>query len=377
MEFTLNEEQEMLKTSVRDFLTTKCPKTYVKQMEADDAGYTKELWKEMAGLGWQGLALPEKYGGSGMKLLDLALLVEEIGRACLPGPFFSTVILGALTLSDFGSEAQKHKYLPGVAAGNSIATFAITEKDARFEAKCIQMKAVKTGTGYSLNGTKLFVSDAHIADWMLVAARTEEGKNPEDGITVFIVDAKTPGISTTLLKTMAHDKLCEVEFKDVHIPAENIVGEAGKGWAIVTNTVERAAIVKCCDSVGVMQRAFEMTLDYAKDRKQFGKIIGSFQVLQHYLSDIFQDCEGSRFASYHAAWRMSEGKSSLKETAAAKVFTSDAFERIVTKAHQIHGAVGVTIDHDLHFYTTRGKAAQLSYGSADHWREVMAKVGGL
>jgi 3-oxocholest-4-en-26-oyl-CoA dehydrogenase beta subunit len=377
MDFTFNEEQEMLKTSARDFLATKCPKTYVKEMQTDAKGYSPELWKEMTELGWQGLVLPEKYGGSDMKFLDLAVLIDEMGRACLPGPFFSTVILGAMTVKEYGTDAQQQKYLPGIASGKTIMTLALNETDGRYNARSIKLKAHNTKDGYVLNGTKLFVSDANVADVMLVVARTADDANPEHGITVFIVDAKNSGITSTLLETIAHDKLCEVNFNNVHVPAENVLGKVGDGWQIARKVIERAAVAKCCDTVGVMQRVLDMTIDYAKDRKQFGKPIGSFQIIQHYLAESLQDVDATRFSAYQAAWRLSEGKSALRETAIAKTWLTDAYDRVLTKAHQIHGAIGVTIDHDLHYYTIRGKAAELSYGDADYWREVVAQLAGL
>ncbi|MDP2919129.1 MAG: acyl-CoA dehydrogenase family protein, partial [Dehalococcoidia bacterium] len=376
MDFTFTEEQEMLKKSVRDFLTAKCPKSYVKQMEADEKGYTLDLWGEMAGLGWQGLVLPEKYGGSALQFLDLAVLCEEMGRACLPGPFFSTVVLGALTILESGTDAQKDRYLPGIASGKTIVTLALNEKDARYNARAISLRATVNKDGYLLNGTKLFVPDAQVADYLLVVARTRQTVNPERGITVFIVDAKSPGITVAPLKTIAHDKLCEVTFERVKVTGENIVGGLGRGWGIARRAIERAAAARCCDTAGVLQRVLEMTLDYAKERKQFEKPIGSFQVIQHYLAEVATDVDGARFSAYQAAWRLSEGKPAVREIAIAKTFAADAFERIITKSHQIFGAIGVTVDHDLHFYTTRGKAAMLSWGDGDYWREYVAQAMG-
>jgi alkylation response protein AidB-like acyl-CoA dehydrogenase len=235
------------------------------------------------------------------------------------------------------------------------------------------MKATAGKDGYILTGTKMFVPDANVADYMLVVARTADTVNPERGITIFIVDAKSPGITCIPLDTMAHDKLCEVNFRRVKVPKESVLGGVGRGWEIVRRTLERATALKCCDTVGVLQRVLEMTLDYAKERKQFDKPIGSFQVIQHYLAEIATDVDSTRFSAYQAAWRLSEGMPCLREVAIAKTFTADAFERTITKSHQIFGAIGVSIDHDLHFYTTRGKAAMLSYGDSDYWREFVAQ----
>ncbi len=377
MDFALSEEQEMLKTMARDFLTNRCPKTAVKEMEEDEKGYSPELWQEMAGLGWMGLALPEKYGGGDMSFLDLAILLEEMGRACLPGPFFSTVVLGGLSILDAGSAEQKQEYLPKIASGEVIFTLALTEPSATYDAASITVKATADNNDYILNGTKLFVPDAHIADYLLCVARTKEGKGAEDGITLFLVDGKSPGISYTVLKTIANDKLCEVVFDQVRTPKENILGELDQGWQEVQKIVERAAVAKCCEMVGGIQQVLEMTVDYAKERKQFGRPIGSFQAIQHYCANMATDADGARFATYQAAWRLSEGLPSSKEVAIAKAWTGEAYGHIIALAHQIHGAIGFTMDHDLHYYTRRAKAAQVTFGDADFYREIVAQEMGL
>jgi alkylation response protein AidB-like acyl-CoA dehydrogenase len=373
MDFTLSEEQEMLRKAARNFLADKCPKSHVRKMQADEYGYSPELWKEMADLGWQGLSLPEIYGGSDMQFLDLAILQEEMGRACLPGPFFATVILGALTILEFGNDKQKTTYLPGIAAGKIIVTMAINEADAAYEASSICAKALTDKDDFIINGTKLFVPDANVADYILCVARTGNLNDSKEGITVFIVPAKTGGITVTPLRTIDGDKLCEVNFNNVMVAKDSVLGPIDKGWPIVENMIQRAAVSKCCDTVGVLQKVLEMTLDYTKERKQFEQIIGTFQVIQHYMADMATYVDGTRFVTYQAAWRISKGLPATREIAIAKAWAAEAYEWVITKAHQIFGAIGVTIDHDLHFYTTRGKSAQLSYGDADFWRELVAK----
>jgi len=377
MNLALSEEQEMLKTSARDFLTDKLPKATVKEIEESEQGYSPELWKEMARLGWMGLAFPEKYGGADMSFLDLAVLLEETGRACLPEPFFSTVVLGGLTILDTGNEEQKQEYLPKIASGEIIFTLALTEPSARYDAAAIAVKATADGEEYTLNGTKLFVPDANIADYMLVVARTDEPTKPEDGITIFIVDAKSPGISTTVLKTIANDNLCEVVFNQVKVPRKNILGQLNQGWSEVQKIIERAAVAKCCEMAGGMQQVLEMTVDYAKERKQFGRPIGSFQIIQHYCTDMLTDVEGTRLSAYQAAWMVSEGLPCTEQVAIAKAWAGQASERIVALAHQIHGAIGWTIDHDLQYYTRRAKAAEVTFGDANFYREIVAQEMGL
>lgn len=376
MNFKLAEEQEMLKKMAQDFLTDKCPKTLVKKMWEDEKGYPPELWQEMAGLGWMGLTLPEKYGGTEMKFIDLAVLLEEMARACLPGPFFSTVVLGALPVLEFGTDAQKQAYLPGISSGKMIFTMALTEADANYGGDC-KVKAISSNSGYNINGAKLFVPDANAADYLLCVARTDEKAAPESGLTVFIVDAKSQGISKTVLKTIAHDKLCEVVFKDVKVPKENILGKLNHGWAIVEKVLQQAAVAKSCQILGSLQQMLDMTVAYAKERVQYDHRIGSFQVIQHYCAIMATDVDGVRYSTYEAAWKMSEGLPCRQESAIAKAWANEAFSRVSTYAHQIHGAIGVTIDHDLHFYTRQAAAAALSYGSGDVCREIVAQEMGL
>jgi len=374
VKLALTEEQEMVKMAARDFLADKCPKTFIKQTQESETGYSTELWQEMAGLGWMGLAFPEKYEGGDMTFLDLAVLLEEMGRACLPGPFFSTVVLGGLPMLDLGTEEQKQEYLPQLIRGEKIFTLALTEPGYHnYDASSVTVEAVHYNGNYIINGTKLFVPDAHVADYLLCAARTKHG----NGITIFLVDAKNPKINYSVLKTIAGDKLCEVVFDQVPVPEANVLGKPDQPWSTVQRIIERAAVGKCCEMVGQIQRVLEMTVDYANERKQFGRPIGSFQIIQHYCADMATDVDGARFSTYQAAWRLSEQLPCTKEVAIAKAWISKASQRIIALAHQIHGAIGVTIEHDLHFYTRSAKAAELAFGDADYYREIVATEMGL
>ncbi|TET41758.1 MAG: acyl-CoA dehydrogenase [Dehalococcoidia bacterium] len=374
MKLTLTEEQEMLKKTARDFLADKCSKTFVKQMEESETGYSRELWQEMAELGWMGLAFPEKYGGGDMSFLDLAVLLEEMGRACLPGPFFSTVVLGGLSILDIGSEEQKQEYLPKIIRGEKILTLGLTEPGYHnYDDSSVTVEAARNNSSYIISGTKLFVADAHIADYLLCVARTK----PENEVTIFLADAKNPKIKHTVLKTIASDKLCEVVFDQLLVPEANILGRLNQGWSAVQKIIERAAVGKCCETVGNIQRVLEMTVDYAKERKQFDRPIGSFQAIQHYCADMATDVDSSRFSTYQAAWMLSEGLHCTKEVAIAKAWIGEASQRVFALAHQIHGAIGVTTEHDLHYYTRRAKAAELAFGDADFYREVVASEMGL
>lgn len=377
MDLAFSEEQEMLCKSARDFLANKCPKTLVREMEEDEQGYPPELWKEMAELGWLGLPFPEKYEGGGFSFLDLIVLLEEMGRACLPGPFLSTVVLGGLPILEWGREEQKQYFLPEICKGEAILTLALTEPSARYDAASIRTSATPEGDDYLISGTKLFVPDAHIADWIICVTRTAETANPEEGITLFLVDAKSPGISTFVLRTIAGDKQCELTLEKVRVPRGNILGQLGQGWEMVKRIMEWAALAKSAEMVGGDQQVMEMTVNYAKERIQFDRPIGSFQIIQHYLADMSIDVDSARVSLYKAAWMLSEGLPCTKEISVIKGWISEAYRRVAAQAHQIHGAIGFTKDHDLELYFRRAKAGELFFGDADFHREVVAQQLGL
>ncbi|HJX70255.1 MAG TPA: acyl-CoA dehydrogenase family protein [Dehalococcoidia bacterium] len=371
MDFAFSEEQEMLRKMACDFLADKCPKAWVREMESDERGYSPDLWHQMAELGWMGLVFPEKYGGGGMSLLELAVLLEEMGRACLPGPFFSTVILAGLAILEGGTEEQKQEFLPRIANGEAILTLALNEPGAEQDANCINLKAVPEGDDYLLDGTKLFVSDAHIADYMVCVTRTKKGAG-EDGITLFLLEAKSPGINYTLLRTLAGDKQCEVGFDRVRVPKWNMLGKPNHGWAIVEKVLQKAIVAKCAEMVGGAQQALEISVSYAKERKQFGRPIGSFQVIQHYCANMATDVDSSRFLTYQAAWRVSQGLPCTREVAIAKAWVSEAYRRVTAQGQQIHGGIGFTKEHDMPLYYKRAKAAELSFGGVDSQLEIVA-----
>jgi alkylation response protein AidB-like acyl-CoA dehydrogenase len=299
------------------------------------------------------------------------------GTGLLAGAFFSTVILGALPLLDLGTEAQKAKYLPGIAKGDLIFTLALTEAGARYDAEGIKLKAETNKDGYILNGTKLFVPDANIADYLICVARMGNGKKPEEGISLFIVDAKIPGIRCELLKTIANDKLCEVVFDNVKVASESVLGKIGQGWPAMEKIIRRAAAAKCCDMAGSLQQVFEMTIAYAKERIAHGQPIGSFQAVQHHCANMAIDVNGAMLSAYQAVWKVSEDLPCEWEVAVAKAWASAAAPRVIALAHQIHGAIGTTMDHDLHYYTRRTKAAESAFGDVDYYQwKVAREIGG-
>ncbi len=374
MDLGLSEPQEMLRKIARDFLATECPKSLVREMEEDEKGYPPQLWQNMAELGWMGLPFPEEYGGTGGDFLDLAVLLEETGRACLPGPFFSTVVLGGLTILNAGSEEQRKEFLPQIADGKVIMTLALTEPGGTYDAASITVEAVPDKEQYVISGTKLFVPDAHVADWIICVARTGKGSNPEEGITLFLVNRDSQGMTCELLSSLAKDRQCEVVFNGVEVAAKNILGQPDGGWDVVRKLLQRAAVAKSIEMVGAAQQVLEMTVDYAKERVQFDRPIGSFQAVQHHCANMAIAVDSARYLAYQAAWKVTEGLPCDMEVAAAKAWTSDASRQVASLGHQVHGAIGFTLDHDMQLYSRRAKAAEVAFGDADSHRERLAQM---
>ena len=371
MDFGLSEEQEMLRATARDFLERECPPSLVREMEEDEKGYSPELWRKMAELGWLGLVFPEGYGGSGGDFLDLTVLLEEMGRSLVPGPFVPTVVLCGLPILAAGTEEQKHDFLPRIAKGEAILTIALTEPSAGYTAEGIETRATLDNGDYIISGTKLFVPDAHIAQYLICVVRTG------DGITLLLADAGSPGIKCTLLKTIASDRQCEVILDKVRVPQKNLLGKQDDGWGLVEETIRRAAVAECALMVGGAQRALEMTVDYAKERVQYGRPIGSFQVVQHKCADMAIDVEGARYITYQAAWKLARGLPCAREVSMAKAWVSEACGRTCAQACHLHGAIGYTKEYDVQLYLRRVKAAGLSFGDTTFHQEIVAQQLGL
>jgi len=372
MDYALSEEQEMLKKAARDLLETECPEKFVREMEEDEDGYSPELWRKIADLGWLGLVYPEKYDGTGGNVLDLTVLYEEMGRAMFPSPHLSTVVLCGLTILNAGSEEQKTDLLPKIVNGDLILALALTEPDSAWDGKAwdaegVTMRATADGDNYVIDGTKLFVHDAHIANYLLCVTRTKDGGKPEDGITLFLVDTKSPGISYSLLKTTAGDRQSEVTFTKVKVAKKNIIGELNGGWAPLAKSMQVGMVMLCAEMVGAGQRLLELSVDYAKTRVQFDMPIGINQYIQEHCVNILADVEGSRWVTSQAAWKLSEGLPADYEVAVAKAWTSDGHERACWAAHQVHAGVGYTVDDGaIPLFSRRGKGQQLYLGDTPY-----------
>ena len=376
MDCELGDEQVMLKTSARDFLENECPKQLVRDMMEDERGYSPELWAKMADLGWMGLVFPEEYDGVASSFLDLAVLLEEMGRALVPGPFVPTVVLAGLPILAAGTEEQKKQFLPKIASGDMIMTLAFMEPSGSLEASGVTVDATPAREDFIIDGTKLFVPYAHVADYLVCATRTKDSpNNKEEGITLFLVDAKTAGIHVEVLKTMTGEKLCEVIFDNVSVPKSSILGELDQGWPIMERVLDEATIAECAWMIGGARWALETAVDYAKERIQFGAPIGSFQAIQHKCANMLMEVEGATAITYYAAWAVSENDPGVTLTASMdKAWCSDIYKHVAGEGIQVHGGIGFTWDHDMHLYFKRAKASEIAFGDGDYHREKVAKI---
>ena len=376
MDFGFSDEQDMLRQTARAFLEEHCPTMFVRQMMEDEKGYSPDLWREMAELGWLGLAFPEAYGGQGLGFVDLTVILEEMGATLLPSPFLSTVLLAGQTILVGGSEAHKKTYLPKIADGSLIATLAMTEPSGRFDAEGItEVKATPEGDSFKISGTKLFVPDAHVAELLVVAARTKEAGNKSFGVSLFLVDSNRPGISTTLLKTMDQTrKQCEVVFDNVQVGRDRLIGMIDMGWPILQKVLNLATVSLCAEMVGGAQRVLDLSVAYAKERVQFGRPIGSFQAIKHKCAEMMLQVESAKSAAYYAAWAVDEDVPEAPlAVSMAKAYCSDAYRNTAGEGIQVHGGIGFTWEHDMHLYFKRAKYAEFTFGDATYHRELVAQ----
>lgn len=375
MDFTFTEEQEMLRKMARDFLAAECPRDTVRKLIKDEKGFTPELWAKMTELGWPGLIIPEQYGGVGGSFMDIVALVEEMGRGALVGPFFSSLV-GTLAVLEMASDQQKADLLPKIASGKLVLTTAFSEPGVGYELDAFQCQAIAEGNDWIINGTKLFVENAHLADLILVAAKTKHATKQE-GLDLFLVDAKSPNVTCSTIDTISGDKQSKVIIKGLKISEAKRLGEAHRGKERITRLLEMATVLKCAEMEGGAQQVLDMTVTYLKERVQFDKPIGTLAPLQHHAANMAVDLEGMKYITYLVAWKVNENLPFAKDAAMAKSWCSDAYRRICDLAHQCHGAIGFCEDHDLPLYSKRSKVSEFAFGDAQYQRRFVAKEIGL
>jgi alkylation response protein AidB-like acyl-CoA dehydrogenase len=365
MNFDFSDDQKQLRDSARKFLAEKCPPKAVRAVIDGKAPYDRELWKGLAEMGFLGVAIPEDYGGTGAGHLELCVIAEEMGRALAPVPFSSTVYLAAEALLIAGSDAQKKKWLPLIASGEAIGTLALFEGKGNPSPQAIKL-AASNGT---LNGAKMPVPDGAIADFAIVAARTSSTGRETD-ISLFLVDMKAGGAEAKALTNIdpSHGQ-AELTFKNCK--AEPL-GAAGEGWSVISQVLDRAAVLLAFEQVGGADRALEMGRDYALDRIAFGRPIGSFQAIKHMLADMYVSATLARSNCYYGAWALSTNAGELPEAAAAaRVSATQAFQHCAKNNIQVHGGMGFTWEFDCHLYYRRANATALSLGSMSYWEDAL------
>src|SRR3984893_17662826 len=376
MDIGFTEEQELLRDTARRFLESECDTQFVRRRMAEPAAVTDEFWQKLAAQGWLGIVYPEEEGGSGLGLVDLVVLMEEMGRAVMPGPFISTVLLGGAAIGEAGAPAQRRQWVPQIAAGTAKAALAWTEPNLRWDAAGITLRAREAGGGFTLSGTKLFVGDAHLADILVVAARTRDGSRMEDGVSLFLVPKHTPGVSLTILPTIDETrKLCEVRLDNVALPAGALLGARHEGWRPLSQGVARAAVALAAEMCGGAQQVLDMTVAYAKIRITFGKPIGSYQGVKHQAADMLVAIENAKSLTYYAAWAVDQGLDEAPlAVSMAKAAASDMYRKVAGTGIQLHGGIGMTWEHDLQLYFKRAKASEVAFGDATWHRERVAQL---
>jgi alkylation response protein AidB-like acyl-CoA dehydrogenase len=376
MDIGFTEEQELLRDSARRFLESECNTQFVRQRMAETAAVTDEFWQKLAKQGWLGIVYPEEEGGSGLGLVDLVVLMEEMGRAVMPGPFLSTVVLGGAVVGEAGSPAQRREWLPLIAAGKVKAALAWTEPNLRWDAAGITLTARELADGFTLSGTKLFVGDAHLADILVVAARTRDGSTMEDGVSLFLMPKDTSGLTVTVLPTIDETrKLCEVRLDNVALPAGALLGEKHEGWRPLSQVVARATVALAAEMCGGAQQVLDMTVAYAKIRITFGKPIGSYQGVKHQAADMLVAIENAKSLTYYAAWAVDQALDEAPlAVSMAKAAASDMYRKVTGTGIQLHGGIGMTWEHDLQLYFKRAKASEVAFGDATWHRERVAQL---
>ncbi len=379
MDFRFSDEQEELGSIARSYLAEACGPEQIRAAMETELGYDPEMWTQIATeLGWCCVHIPEAYGGLGLGYVDLVVILEATGESVLCAPFFSTVVLGANTILECGNEAQKEARLPAIAEGTQTATLAFAEASGQWDADGVEATATPDGDGYILNGKKCWVVDGHSADVVLIVARAP-GTQGEEGLSVFAVDGDTEGLSRKALTTMDQTRrLAEIELSAVRVDADACIGEPGAAWTGLRRTLDLAAIALAAEQVGGAQKCLDMSVEYAKEREQFGRPIGSFQAIKHKCANMMVAVESARSALYYAACIADDGSDDLTSNASlAKAWCSESYFQCAGDSIQIHGGVGFTWEYDPHLHFKRARASENWLGDPSYHRERIAKSIGL
>jgi alkylation response protein AidB-like acyl-CoA dehydrogenase len=377
MDFGLSDEQQQLQQTARDFLTRECPTSFVREVMGSRDGYSRTLHEKMAAMGWTGLVVPEAYGGLGLSQLDLAVLAEELGRAAVPGPFVSSAVLATLAFTHSRARTHQKAWLPRLAAGEALGTVALFEEEQRLDPAGVQARCVATRQGFRLQGTKLFVTDAHVADVIIAAFRSRS--RGDDAISLFAVPRDTPGVTVSPLDCVDQTRRpCEVVFEAVALPETALLADERRGWNLMQRLIDTMAVVLAADSLGGAQRVLDLAVEYARTREQFGRPVGSFQAVKHMAAEMVSEIEPVRALVWYAAHAADhEPRRASYAAAMAKARLGDVYTRATNRAVQMHGGIGFTWEHDMHLWFKRAMWNRSAFGDPAFHRERVAKLAGF
>ena len=375
MALILTEEQSMLRDSARGLISDKAPVSHLRQLrDAKDAtGFSRELWKEFAEMGFSGLLVPEEFGGSGLGAVEAGIVMEEIGRTLMPSPFLSTAVLAASALLHGGSDAQKAEYLPKISAGSLLAALAIDE-GAKHRPLQTAMQATRSGNGFKLKGAKALVVDGHVADLLIVAARTGGSAGDAKGITLFLVNSKAKGVAIERTIMVDAHNAARLEFDNVEVDSDSALGEVDQGGALLEGVLNVGRGAVASEMLGLSEEVFGRTVTYLKERKQFGKLIGEFQALQHRAAELYIDIEISRAAVLKALQALdADIATAASAVAVAKAKAGTTATRAVQEGVQMHGGMGMTDQFDIGFFMKRARVCEELFGDSNFHADQLAR----
>ena len=374
MDLSLNQAQEMLKTTAQDFIQREYPKEKLLELEKTDTGCTPELWERAAALGWLGMPIPTEYGGEGLSLTDTAILFQELGRGPVPGPHFSSGVLGSLLLLEGGTDAQKRQWLPQVCQGSVVLAAALGEPDRSWGPGAVQMMPEQRNGNYVLNGTKLFVQDASMATHLLCGVRTGQG---DDGVGLLLVDASLPGVAVRTLPGFLA-QTSEVTFNNVTVPSSELLGEATQGgWRVLEAALQKALPVLCAYQVGGCEAVFDMSVAYSRTRVQFGTPVGRFQRVQDHIINLVNHLDAARWTTYEALWKLDTDRPARDAVHLAKAITAEGHYQACNYAHEVHAGVGSMLEYGLAMHTKMSRTLYSYLGDPRYHRRQLADAIGL
>ena len=379
MKLVLTEEEQFLKDTAKNFAEERCPISHFRSLrDSNDSNlWDKDIWKEMTALGWPGILIPEEYGGSNFGITGISVILEECAKTLTPSPLFATGVLGAFSITNFGNDNQKQDYLPKISSGDLTTALAIDESSHHNPADT-EMVAKKDGKKFVLNGKKTFVIDGASADLLIVLARTSGNKGESSGLTLFLIDSNDTGIERIKLDMADSRNYANINFNNVEVSAKNILGDEETGGETVENILDIGRIAIASEMLGNAEAAFETTLDYLKQRKQFGVLIGSFQALQHRAAEMFCELELTKSSVMAAMKAADEGSNELQRLSSlSKTMAGETLYLVSNEAVQMHGGIGVTDEYDIGFFLKRARVAEQIFGSAKFHTERYANISGF